>query len=160
MIKKLLSTAMVAGMLCNSAYAEDTTKVGIGVGITNSGTTVRAPIDLSKEFRIEPEVEISYASADHQDTTHLSVGTGLYLLNRPSAKINLYYGGKVLIDYQKQKVNGNSDSNTEFEFGGTFGFEYLFDRHFSAGGEAGAYLGLGDATMFTTQGLALLRYYF
>jgi len=165
MIKKLLLTAAATGMLCNLAYAADETKVGVGVGITdgcggNGGTTVRAPINLSNELRIEPEISLNYSSGDHKDTTNLGVGTGLYLLNHPSSKINLYYGGKILIRYHKDKERGQTNSNTEFAFGGTFGFEYLFDRHFSAGGEAGAYLGFGDMTIFTTQGLALLRYYF
>ena len=160
MNKKLIAAALMSSMIVTSAMAEEQTRIGAGVGLSNSSSTLRMPIDIAKDMRIEPELGIGYSNGDKVDTTNFNIGTGLYLMAQPSAKINLYYGGKLMIDYNSVDANGNSDSSTNFDLGGVFGFEYMFDRHFSAGGEAGAYLGFGDTTTFNTQGLALLRYYF
>ncbi len=167
-MKKIIASTLLCGALVTSAMAEEQTRIGVGVGITTPGasqsslsSSVRMPIDTAKDFRIEPELALGYVSKDGSDHNDLYLGSGFYIMNQPSGKINLYYGGKAGIQYIKDKPKGGqSDSNTYFQLGGVFGFEYMFDRHFSAGGEASANLGFGDATVFYTQGLALLRYYF
>jgi len=161
MIKKALISTIVCGLLAGSAAAAEQAQLGVGVGLSASTTTVRVPIDIENNLRIEPEFGLNYQSADNNDFTKLSIGAGVYVMKQPAPKINLYFGGKALIDYDSYDYgNGADDSTTQFNLGGVFGFEYLFDRHFSAGGEAGAYLGLGDATTLSTVSLALLRYYF
>jgi len=160
MNKKLMAAALMGTMLATSAMADEQPRIGVGVGLSNTSSTVRVPIDIAKDLRIEPELGIGYSKADKVDNTSLLIGTGLYVMQQPSSKINLYFGGKLGVDYKSTKVQGKHESNTNFYLGGAFGFEYMFERHFSAGGEAGVYLGFGDSTTFNTQGLALLRYYF
>jgi len=161
MVKKALATSLLMGIIASSASADEQAKIGVGVGLSDSTTTLRLPIELQSNLRLEPEFGLNYQDGDNVDTTGIVLGTGIYLTHQPSPAINLYYGGKVLIDYTSYDYgNGNDDSMTQFVLGGVFGFEYYLDRHFSAGGEAGAYLGFGDTTSLNTQGLALLRYYF
>lgn len=172
MVKKALATSLLMGIIASSASADEQAKIGVGVGLSDSTTTLRLPIELQSNLRLEPEFGLNYQDGDNVDTTgivhgdnvdttNIVLGTGIYLTHQPSPAINLYYGGKVLIDYTSYDYgNGNDDSMTQFVLGGVFGFEYYLDRHFSAGGEAGAYLGFGDTTSLKTQGLALLRYYF
>ncbi len=160
MMKKSFAALLAGGMLATAVSAADETRIGVGIGLSNDTTSIRMPIDIAKDLRIEPEFGIAYVDGDDIDTTNLLIGSGFYLMSQPSSKINLYYGGKLMIDYSSYDAKGKDDSNTQFDIGGVFGFEYLFDRHFSAGGEAGVYLGLGDSTTFNTRGMALLRYYF
>jgi hypothetical protein len=161
MASKLLQTTAIATMLACSAMAVESTQMGVGVGLSNDTATLRLPINLAKDLRVEPEFGLSYVSNDNFDQTGLLIGSGLYMMQQPSKAINLYYGGKLLIDYSKYDPDqGSSDSTTQFVLGGVFGFEYMIDRQVGIGGEAGAYLGLGDATTLQTQGQALLRYYF
>ncbi len=161
MASKLIKTSLVITALAYSAMAVESTNLGIGIGLSNSSTTLRVPIDLAKDLRIEPEFGLSYENNDNFDRTGLLIGSGFYMMQQPSSAINLYYGGKLRIDYNKYDPDkGSSDSTTQFVLGGVFGFEYMLDRQVGVGGEAAAYLGLGDATTLQTQGQALLRYYF
>jgi len=161
MMSKPLTTTLLCAALSVSAMAVEPTQIGVGVGLSDSSTTLRLPINLDSTLRIEPEFGFSFQNADNNDYTNILAGAGLYLMQQPSEKINLYYGGKMLVDYKSyDRGTGFDDSETQLVLGAAFGFEYMFDRHFSAGGEAGAYLGFGDATNIETQGLALLRYYF
>lgn len=161
MAPKLLTTLFAFTAISVSAMAVEPTQIGIGVGLSNDSATLRLPINLQKDLRIEPEFGFAYIDNDGSSNTSLLLGSGVYLIQQPSAAINLYYGGKLLIDYRSYDYdNGGSDSTTQFLLGGVVGFEYLLDRHVSIGGEAAAYLGVGDATSLQTQGQALLRYYF
>lgn len=161
MIKKsVTSTFLMSALAVTASLAAEPT-MGVGVGLSSDTTTIRFPIDIAPDMRIEPEFGLAYADNDGNSNTDFALGSGFYLLNHPSQQINLYFGGKALVGYTSYDYgNGNDDSTTQLRLGGVFGFEYLFDRHFSAGGEAGAYIGFGDATTFNTEGLALLRYYF
>lgn len=161
MASKLLKSAALVSVLTCTAMAADQAQLGVGIGLSNDSTTLRLPINLDNEIRIEPEFGLSYVNDDNFDRTGLLIGSGVYMMQQPSKSINLYYGGKALIDYNKYDPdNAKSDSSTQFLLGGVFGFEYMLDRQVSVGGEAAAYLGLGDATSLQTQGQALLRYYF
>lgn len=161
MTQKLLTTLAAVAALSVSAIATEPTKIGVGMGLSSNSASLRLPIDIQKDLRIEPEFGLSYWNKDNTSSTGLLVGSGAYLMQQPSAAINLYYGGKLLIDYHNYDPDqGSSDSTTQFLLGGVFGFEYMLERHVSVGGEAAAYLGFGDATSLQTQGQALLRYYF
>lgn len=162
MIKKAFaSSILAAAVTASAASTSEPNRIGVAVGLSSDSTTVRMPIDIAPDMRIEPEFGLAYRDNGGDTDTAFSFGSGFYLMHQPSANINLYYGGKALIDYTSYDYgNGVDDSTTQLRVGGVFGFEYMFDRHFSAGGEAGAYVGFGDATTLHTEGLALLRYYF
>lgn len=162
MIKKAFaSSILVLAVSASAAGTSEQNRIGVAVGLSSDSTTLRMPIDIAPDMRIEPELGFSYRDNDGNSDSAFVLGSGFYLMSQPSTKLNLYYGGKALIDYRSYDYgSGVDDSTTQLKIGGVFGFEYMFDRHFSAGGEAGAYLGFGDATTLNTEGLALLRYYF
>lgn len=161
MVKKILVSTLVSAALTSAAVAaEDNTNVGVGVGITNGSSVLLLPIDVSKQLRIEPEFGLSYRSQNNNDQTGFLIGTGVFMMQQPSAKINMYFGGKALINYASYDYGAGNTSDTQLVLGGTFGFEYKFEQHFSLGGEANLYLGVGDYTTLNTEGMGILRYYF
>jgi len=160
MYKKILISSLLLASLSITSSASEENKLGLAVGLSSDSTTLRLPIDIQSDFRIEPEFGLSYSNGDDVSRTNLTIGSGFYVMKQPTSKTNLYLGGKALIDYNSFDYDkGADDSTTQFKMGGVFGFEYLFDKSFSIGGEAGAYIGFGDTTTLNTQGVALLRFY-
>ena len=158
-MNKSLASAVLAASLCTISFAQDG-MFGAGVSIGNDRANLRMPIKINDSFRVEPELGISYYDNDGIKNTGLQIGAGVYLLNPVSSDINLYYGGKALVGYQKNEDKNTDNSDTQFIIGGAAGAEYMLNPQFSIGAEAGIYLGIGDSTTFDTKGEAILRYYF
>ena len=131
-------------------------RYGIGISATQDGSTIKAPLDLGNNLRVEPELSFSSFNPDVGDSrTDISLGSGVYLLEQVSDTVDLYYGGKALLGV----ANGGGNSNTTVSLAAIVGFEYFFDKQISVGGEVGFGLGLGDDTRIGTQTGVVLRYY-
>ena len=161
----LLSVAVTA-MLTVPLYAQDGTRIGLGVSLTASGgsvdlfetvlspASIYVPITFGK-FRIEPEFGIFRVSSESggdfprsSTSTVLQFGTGLFAVNRID-KTLLYYGARFGLTRMSDSFdsNGSSDSSsrTNIYGGPALGAEYMFSEHFSLGGEAQLiYLSVGS----------------
>ena len=116
-----------------------------------------------------------------QDTETIEAGAGLFGLSLPKDSVRIYYGariGYVSVHTELKFDNGtviirDSDTHSGYHFAPTLGFEYLFNSHFTLGGEvAYFYQHLeGDETFQSgsstfesdatgTEGFLVLRYFF
>lgn len=155
---KFLIFALLS-LLSGSLLAEES-RVGLGVGISDNSLTLRMPIAIDPELRIEPEFDFDYTAQSSQKQLHFTLGTGFHVLQQQAVNTHVYFGGKTLIDYDEYDLGSTSKTMTRLILGGVVGFEYAFDANFTLGGEASLLLGLGDYTTLNTRGEALLRYYF
>ncbi len=159
MKKGLLISAALATAIVSTTQADMTSKIGLGVGLSSSTSTIKVPIKIRENFRLEPEFSFSYSSKDSNSDTAFALGTGAYLLNQLSSNTLAYYGGKATIKHTSYDHKNSDDSTTALNVGAVFGFEHMLDRRISIGGEAGAYIGVGDKTSINTSTQAILRFY-
>ena len=149
-MKKALISASAVLMISSVAVA-DNNKLGVGVSVAGTSTTVRAPIKLDDKMRLEPFIGFEYINKNSSSNTNFEIGTGFHLLQAINSNINAYYGGYVgYID------RGNSG----LELGPVAGVEYAFNPQFTLGAEVRVDFGFGDITTIRTDSSVLLRYYF
>ena len=164
MIKKLLASTLILGVLSTTLVA-DGVKVGVGVALTANDATIRVPLDIASNLRIEPEVSYGYTSYDDGSSYIMGLGAGVYLMSQPASNVNLYYGAKMgfvvgSTSYDLPTGGSKSVSDNSFGIAPTAGFEYFLDPHVSLGGEVGFRLGFGDVTNVGLTTATTLRYYF
>ncbi len=160
MTKNIPLAALIAtSLLFVSSNADMASKIGLGVGLSEGTSVIRVPIKLNDNFRLEPEVGFSYSSKDSSTDTTFSMGTGAYLLSQLNSNTVAYYGGKARLVHTSYDYKTSDDSTTQLSLGGVFGFEHMLDTRVSIGGEAGAYIGVGDKTTINTNTQAILRFY-
>ena len=149
--------AVLLGFMCcigDAAAAE----YGLGLSAKSDTGLVYFPVDVAPRFRIEPSIR--YSTEDfvvpnsppgvpvvrRGDTRRLEVGAGFFGLAEPQESLRIYYG--VRASYLDEKVvstinadvpRRDEDNLYGYRLAPTFGFEYLFNRHFTLGGEI-AYL--------------------
>lgn len=156
---------------------------GIGVSARSDDGWVYVPIDISKNFRLEPSVR--YYSSDSTtaqsltessvDSDTLEVGIGVFGLKQVEEAAHLYYGIRLAyLDRSIESTTVTSSGTTfldeakqdGYRIGPTMGFEYLFGGHFSVGGEASyAFVELedddgGDQSSSGTETRLIFRYMF
>jgi hypothetical protein len=146
----LVISALLAG---NAAAAE----YGIGLSAKSDDGWIYAPIDVSPKFRIEPHIRFSSAESDSEaeifpgtivevrsEADTLEVGIGLFGLAIPKESVRVYYGARasyidgdgdltivdegIVVDRETRTIEG-------YRVAPTLGFEYLFNEHFTLGGE-------------------------
>ncbi len=133
-------------------------------------------------FRFEPSIGYSTLSSDNsssgytyeQSNSNLRLGAVIAFNDDPIESVNLYYGlnsGFILSSYRysSSSSDGASDnSKTDFFIGPAAGGEYMFNRHFSFGGEINLnYISFGNyesesdnsSWAISTRGLIFLRWY-
>jgi len=136
--------------LCSSPVLA--AEFGIGVSVRSDDGWVYAPIDISKNFRLEPSVrfftsETTVSEDDVEvstDSDAWELGIGVFGLKQLDESAHLYYGGRfAYVDRNIETTTaafGNTfreeQSQDGYRVGPTVGFEYLFGGHFSVGGEA------------------------
>lgn len=142
---RILCTAACLALCSTGALAAE---FGIGVSARSDDGTVYVPIDISKSFRLEPSVRYASTSDEQypsfQESDALEVGVGVFGLKQIGEAAHLYYGARLAyVDLESSSVYiGNSTTNFDdtkldgYRIGPTLGFEYLFGKHFSVGGEA------------------------
>jgi hypothetical protein len=170
-MKKLACViAALAFALPAAAQEKKQTRFGIGVSITPEASIaptieVYMPIDVSPTFRIEPSLGVLTSDAGDTSETDITLGAGVFLMKRMAQSVNLYYGGRLKLNYASEDTGVNDDSGFDLSLAGALGGEYYLVPSFSMGleGQLGFYSMSevnGDTSGFFTTGLAFLRLYF
>jgi hypothetical protein len=192
-------------LLCLSMVFAQETRPRIGLGVSLNPTALLAlsstlvsfvpvglsnifvPIELSKEFRIEPEFGILTTSDEHPGGTAqvksssslIRLGIGVLRVFPVDDSYNLYVGPRLgLLLTSSTSQSGSfpetGQSETDFYVGLVTGGEHMFSSHFSMGGEVQLnYVSFGTPTytpssptgtqsrsMFTNNALMFFRWYF
>lgn len=146
-MKKSLIYVMFIGMLSimGSAYAAE---VGIGASIGGgelNAISIDIPINISKDFRIQPFFSYYEYDTDYEggsafsDSTYsyYEVGTGLYRLLPQADKVNVFVGARV----GYVQMDGDSDSSGSegdgYSLAPELGIEYYVTDQFSVGVSVG-----------------------
>lgn len=156
---RTLCTAACLALCSTSALAAD---FGIGISARSDDAWIYAPINIGKNFRIEPSIRyVSNESSTTQrsdrslDDTYkqevdsLEFGVGVFRLLKIAESAQLYFGARVAyVDFEStvddtvtyfpgySVATHSKTSQDGYRIGPTVGFEYLFGEHFSIGGEA------------------------
>jgi hypothetical protein len=149
---KAAVVCLVAAFYVDPAVAAE---YGIGISAKSDNGLIYVPIDVSPKFRIEPHVRYSTDDSNSvdttpptvtlagQDTETLEVGAGIFGLSLPNESLRIYYGGRVgyvdvrtefTLDFNGVTVRDRTTSDG-YKIAPTFGFEYIFNAHFTLGGE-------------------------
>jgi hypothetical protein len=179
---KRIVALMVAALVTGPAAAAE---YGVGISAKSDNGLLYFPIDVSPQFRVEPYLRhVSSDSKQRIDTggevttfnsesDQVEGGVGVFGLAVPKASVRLYYGARA------SYFDGDSHSTqTKQSFYGyritpTIGFEYLFNSHFTLGGEVGYFFQNAnvDTVLFSshqesdndtsgTDSFLILRYFF
>lgn len=178
---KRFAVALAALALATPALAQDSSgrgTVGIGISIVplESGSSptptveVYVPIRLVPQLRLEPSFGIQTADRPfgngRVDTRDVTVGLGLFFVQRVAAPVDFYAGGRVKLNFAKVDDGVNENTGTDVIVAGALGGEYYLVPKFSVGLEAelGYYsrssASIDEADGFFTTGLGFLRLYF
>lgn len=150
------------------------------------------PVDLAnftviikgKNFRFEPSLGFFTTSSDYSNagynsessTSNTRLGAVLAYNNSSIVSMNFYYGvdfGVILTNYSHSSstsTESTDESKTDFFIGPAVGGEYMFNKHFSLGGEINLnYISVGEFDgdsegessiwAISTRGVIYLRWY-
>lgn len=136
-------------------------KVGIGTALSASTglapVAIYVPINITKQFRIEPEIGWTITSNDATaggnttttTTNAYRAGIGAFFLNKLGATTRLYVGGRVTaLMLSTDDGDKTTTTHTHTNIAGVLGAEHFFTMRFSLGAEAQAnitMLGEGEA---------------
>ena len=173
-----LAAAVVAGPATAAEY-------GVGISAKSDNGLLYFPIDLSSKLRVEPFVRNQRIDSTQridfggEVTTfksrfdQIEGGFGLFGLAVPKDSVRLYYGGRAsYFDGDSHSTNA-SQSFYGYRITPTVGFEYVFNGHFTLGGEIGYYFESetvdsriqashqeADRDTSGTESFLILRYFF
>jgi hypothetical protein len=150
---KTTALAALVALAAGSMQAASAAEFGLGVSVQSDDSIIYAPIDINKQFRVEPSIryqknEFESGTGLDLETETLELAVGLFGLTGVSESLRIYYGGRLAyIDQESDSlvnsiVGGNifaARSTQEadgFRISPTLGFEYLINDRFSIGGEA------------------------
>lgn len=135
-----------------SANAAD---VGLGVSFESDDSAIYVPIEFDGKWMLEPSLR--YAKTDqefdggHSKTERLELGVGAFALKPITESVRLYFGARAAYlngdtDYYLPSFFGSGDTEG-YRISPTVGFEYLFNKHLSLGGEAEWFYEEGDSAL-------------
>ena len=174
-MKKLVFALAALALAATAGAQEARRPFGLGVaivplegaGISPPTIEVYAPIAVAPTLRVEPSLGIftQDAPAGDFDTRDITLGVGLFYVQRIAAPVDLYMGGRFKLNFANVDDGVNDDSGTDVILAAAVGAEHYLATHFSLGAEA--QLGFhsdsdvsGDDSGLFTTGLAFLRFYF
>ena len=192
----LLLFVLVSSLEAQTDDEESSSVFGIGISLEQSYSfiydqgvnylpiglgNIYLPINISENFRIEPDIGIfsySYSSDDYEKRTdQFRLGLGFHY-SKNYGSIKILFGARFgsIFNSIKREYEDSNNENEKDEisatvlFGGpTIGAEYYFAKRFSLGAEAQLnYISLGEyqdennetRTIISTRALILLRFYF
>ncbi len=168
---KKLVFALAAVALSAVASAQDARRpFGLGVSISPETALtptieVYAPIAIAPMLRVEPSLGIFTQDRDGVDRNDVTLGVGLFYVQRVAAPVDLYMGGRLKLNFASEDDGVDDESGTDVTLAAAIGAEHYLATHFSLGAEA--QLGFfsdsdvsGDSSGLFTTGLAFLRFYF
>jgi hypothetical protein len=174
--------AALSVLLAGPAGAAD---FGLGISAKSDNGLVYFPIDLSGKLRIEPHLRLD--SRDSKQTIEfggstttfrsnfdqVEGGVGLFGLAAPDESVRLYYGLRASYFDGDGHSTQTRQSFYGYKVTPTVGFEYLFNPHFTLGGEIGYYFENqktdsvildtrqeSDSDTSGTESFLILRYFF
>jgi hypothetical protein len=179
-MKKLAFVVAALALALPAAAQEKQTRLGLGVAITPNDffqgeaqtVSLYMPIDIGAGLRVEPSLGIfsnNPGGDGGTDTSNLTLGAGVFGVKRVAEPLNLYFGGRVKLNFASWDDGTNDDSGVDLSVAGALGGEYFLVPKFSLGleGNLGFYsnseanlTNVGDSSGFFTDGLAFLRMYF
>jgi hypothetical protein len=172
-MKKLAFVVAALALALPAAAQQKQTKLGLGVSITpeaDVGPSIQLymPIDIGATLRVEPSLGISTTNEGGTggvDSSDLTLGAGVFGMKRVAPPVNLYFGGRVKLNFASFDDGVNDDSGVDLSIAGAIGSEYYFVPNFSLGleGQLGFFSNSdvsGDVSGFFTTGLGFLRMYF
>ncbi|HUL60844.1 MAG TPA: hypothetical protein VLU43_16305 [Anaeromyxobacteraceae bacterium] len=173
-----------------AAASDGKAKIGFGVGIETSlagqPSSVSAvltgtapvpvmfymPIQLTPQFRVEPQIGLFAASSDTGDASAFALGGGFFLTQPLAQNLDVYVGPRLILDFvggKDKTVNPNaSGSAVDVSILAAAGAEYYLSSHFSVGAEGqfgyssqGSISAIGrpSASLWATNALIFLRAY-
>jgi hypothetical protein len=130
------------------SISEEVQPFFLPIGFTN----FYFPINVSRNFRVEPEGGIFTISASNvsidpfigrsaSSSSFLRLGLGLFYVMPLQSAFNAYIGPRIgMLSQSSTRTSTGSDdrkmSERDLFLGGAAGGEYFFSQHFSLGGEA------------------------
>jgi hypothetical protein len=178
MLRRLALTITALTLLVTAApalaqgAAADRRQFGFGIGANASfdETTgaypyeIYVPLRLGPALKLEPSIGILTGSGDN-DFSDVLLGIGVFAVRRVSAPVDLYFGGRLKLNFVSEEIaGGEDDSDTDFYITAAAGGEYFVVPAFSLGLEANlGYYALGDLSgdqsgLYST-GIFFLRMY-
>lgn len=169
-MKKLLFAVAALALSATAQAQEARRPFGLGIAIVPLepwNVEVYAPISVAPVLRIEPSLGISTRdeSGDGTDTSDITLGVGMFYVQRVAAPFDLYMGGRLKLNFASVDNGVTDDSGTDVSLAAAVGGEHYLATNFSLGAEA--QLGFysesdvsGDGSGLFTTGLAFLRFYF
>lgn len=138
---KKLALATMALCLSSGLYAAE-----YGVGVTVSGDdegyTIYAPINISKELRVEPFINYESEEWEEDNTTwggedeEIEIGVGAYKIISTSEKTNLIIGGRIsYFDGGTDYDNGDEYNQHGYTLAPVLGFEFFPIPNLSIGAD-------------------------
>jgi hypothetical protein len=169
-MKKLAFVVAALALALPAAAQQKQTKLGLGVSITPEAARsptfeVYMPIDLGPGLRVEPSLGILTRDDGDTSDSDVTLGAGVFGMKRIAEPLNLYFGGRVKLNFASFDNGTADDSGVDLSLAGALGSEYYFVPNFSLGleGQLGFYSASevsGDNSGFFTTGLGFLRMYF
>jgi hypothetical protein len=187
---KTAAAFLVAALVASNAIAAE---YGVGLSAKSDNGLIYFPIDVSPKFRVEPHFRYSTDDTRRAETDPptvtlagqraetFEIGAGLFGLGLPKESLRVYYGARVgyvnvhtvlKIDTGPVTIR-DADTDEGYRIAPTFGFEYLFNEHFTLGGEVAYFYqhlegdessGSGSSVFESdgsgTESFLILRYFF
>ena len=141
-MKKYLALSLA--LMSSATLAQ--VQTGVGVSVQDSGSKIYVPINITKEFRIEPTFSYAQQNSDREDYSEFEfktyeLGIGLFGVKAIASEFNFLYGLNLgLSRGSSENTYDDSDSKYESEMKGVslshiVGFEYYFVENISIGSE-------------------------
>jgi hypothetical protein len=169
-MKKLAFVVAALALALPAAAQQKQTNIGVGVSITPEATLaptfeVYMPIDIGGNLRVEPSLGIFTRDDGDTSSSNVTLGAGVFGMKRVAEPVNLYFGGRIKLNFAGVDNGVEDDSGVDLSLAGALGSEYYFVPNFSVGleGQLGFYSASevsGDESGFFTTGLGFLRMYF
>jgi len=174
----LILAALVTGQAAAAEY-------GLGISAKSDNGLLYFPIDVSPKFRVEPYLR--HQSSDSKQRIEfggevstfeskfeqVEGGLGIFGLAVPKESVRLYYGARASYFDGDGHSSQSRQSFYGYRITPTLGFEYIFNSHFTLGGEVGYYFENHniDTVLFSshqeseidksgTESFLILRYFF
>jgi hypothetical protein len=146
---KTVSAAVALVVLSFGSAAALAADFGIGVSIQSDDSIIYVPIDVNKQFRLEPSLrylkdEQSFGATEIEQES-IELGLGLFGLAPIGESIRVYYGGRLAYvknDFEQTNLIGggviflSAGDSDGYRISPTLGFEYLINERLSIGAEA------------------------
>ena len=165
-MKKLVLAALALALAAPASAQEARRQFGLGIGIDEesapgSPVELYLPLNVAPQLRIEP----SFGLRTGDDRTDVTIGSGLFLVQRLAPALDLLIGGRLKLNFASVDRPGDDESGTDLYRAGALGGEYYLVPRFSLGleGNLGFYSqsdASGDDSGLFTASTAFLRVYF